>query len=87
MAGTIDLVQRCFTGLELRRDRVVLEPLWPKSLGKLEFTLRYRGHRLHLWVSGRSAQLSAESGVAAPIEVECRGETKQLKPGGTIRFG
>jgi alpha,alpha-trehalase len=86
MVGTIDLVQRCFTGLELRRDRVVLEPLWPKSLGKLEFTLRYRGHRLHLWVSGRSAQISAERGVAAPFEVKCRGQTKQLKPGGTVRF-
>jgi alpha,alpha-trehalase len=86
MAGTIDLVQRCFTGLELRSDRVVLEPLWPRSLGKLAFSLRYRGHRLHLWVSGRSAQISAEQGAAAPIEVECRGETKQLKPGGTIRF-
>ena len=86
MAGTIDLLQRCFTGLEIRRDRIVLGPLWPKSLGKLEFTFRYRGHRLRLSVIGRGATISAEPGDAPPIEIECRGEVKPLRPGCTIRF-
>ncbi len=86
MAGSIDLLQRCFTGLEIRRDRIVLGPMWPKSLGKLEFTFRYRGHRLHLGVVGRSATLSAEASDAAPVVVECRGETQALAAGGTVAF-
>jgi trehalose-phosphatase len=86
MAGSIDLLQRCFTGLEIRRDRIVLGPLWPEPLGKLEFTFRYRGHRLHLGVIGRSARLSAEPSDAPPVVVECRGETQSLTAGGTVEF-
>jgi trehalose/maltose hydrolase-like predicted phosphorylase len=86
MAGSIDLLQRCFTGLEIRRDRIVLGPLWPKSLGCLEFTFRYRGHRLRLAVIGRSATLNAEPGDAAPVVVECRGKTQTLCAGGTVEF-
>ncbi|WP_234834733.1 trehalose-phosphatase [Mycolicibacterium stellerae] len=86
MAGTIDLLQRCFTGLEVRRDRIVLGPLWPKSLGKLAFTFRYRGHRLRLGVSGRDATLSAEPGDAPPVLVECRGAEQTLVAGGTVEF-
>jgi alpha,alpha-trehalase len=86
MAGSIDLVQRCFAGLELRGDRIVVGPLWPESLGKLEFPLRYRGHRLRLRISGRRAAISAEPGNAAPIDVECRGRTQRLTSGCTVEF-
>lgn len=86
MAGSIDLLQRCFTGLEIRRDRIVVGPLWPKSAGRLEFTFRYRGHRLRLGVSGRDATLSAEPSDASPVLVECRGKTKSLVAGGTVEF-
>ncbi|BBX71359.1 trehalose-phosphatase [Mycolicibacterium psychrotolerans] len=86
MTGSIDLLQRCFTGLEIRRDRIVLGPLWPKALGRLEFTFRYRGHRLRLSVIGRSATLSAELGDALPVLVECRGLQQTLLAGGTVEF-
>ncbi len=86
MAGSIDLLQRCFTGLEIRSDRIVVGPLWPKSLGPLEFTFRYRGHRLRLQVAGRGATLRAEPGDAAPVTVECRGETQVLNAGASVSF-
>lgn len=86
MTGSIDLLQRCFTGLEIRRDRIVVGPLWPKSLGMLAFSFRYRGHRLHLSVIGRNASLSAEPGDAPPVEVECRGRTQILIAGKAIEF-
>ncbi|MBX7433663.1 trehalose-phosphatase [Mycobacterium sp. Y57] len=86
MAGSIDLVQRCFTGLEMRRDRIVVGPMWPPSLGTLEFTFRYRGHRLRLAVTGRTATLSAEPGDAAPVMVQCRDDCRTLAAGRTIVF-
>jgi alpha,alpha-trehalase len=86
MAGSIDLLQRCFTGLEFRRDRIVVAPLWPKSLGNLGFTLRYRGHRLRISVCGRSAAISAEPGDAPAVLVECRGRTELLKSGAAVTF-
>lgn len=86
MAGSIDLLQRCFTGLELRRDRIVVGPLWPESLGRLTFPFRYRGHRLRLSVRGRSATLGAEPGDVPPVVVECRGAEQTLVAGGTVHF-
>lgn len=87
MAGSIDLLQRCFTGLETRDDRLILSPQWPEGLGPIEFPFVYRGHRLHLELSGRRATLTAESGGAGPIDVECRGRIHQLMPGSTIEVG
>lgn len=86
MAGSIDLLQRCFTGLELRRDRIVVGPMWPTSLGRLTFTFRYRGHRLRISVAGRSATLSAEPGDAPPVIVESRGDTWELVAGSAVEF-
>ena len=84
MAGSVDLLQRCFTGLETRDDRLVLGPHWPEALGPIEFPFVYRGHRLHLRISGRTGDLTSEAGNAGPIMVECRGRVQHLLPGHTI---
>jgi alpha,alpha-trehalase len=86
MAGSVDLLQRCFTGLEFRADRIVLAPLWPEELGKLAFPFRYRGHRLHLEVNGRRAKISSDSEQTNVIDIECRGRVERLMPGRTIEF-
>ncbi|KAA1250162.1 trehalose-phosphatase [Mycobacterium simiae] len=86
MAGSVDFVQRCFTGLEIRGDRIVLSPLWPEYLGALGFPIHYRGHHLHLRVSGKGAEISVAPRDVAPVEVECRGRVEQLIPGSVVRF-
>jgi len=86
MAGSVDLMQRCFTGLETRGDRIVLSPHWPKTLGVLAFPFHYRGLHLHLRVSGKGAIISVDPRDAAGVEVECRGRVVQLMPGTTVRF-
>jgi alpha,alpha-trehalase len=86
MAGSVDLLQRCFTGLEFRADRIVLNPLWPESAGKLAFPLRYRGHRLHLEITGRRAKVSSDSEETNALDIECRGQVHHLMPGHTIEF-
>jgi len=84
MAGSVDLLQRCFTGLETRNNRLVLGPHWPEALGPIEFPFVYRGQRLHLRISGRAGTLTSEAGNAKPIPVECRGRVQYLLPGHTI---
>ena len=86
MAGSIDLLQRCFTGLETRADRLILNPMLPDSLGALRMPIYYRGYRLHLTVVGRCAEISAEPVDLPPIEVECRGRVQTLRPGTSMRF-
>jgi len=86
MAGSIDLLQRCFTGLETRADRLILSPMWPESLGALRMPVYYRGYRLHLTIVGRSAEISVDPADHPAIEVECRGRRQTLTPGMTLRF-
>ena len=86
MAGSVDLVQRCFTGLETRQDRIILSPHWPESAPALGFPIHYRGHRLYLRVSGKGAEVSADPRDVPPIEIECHGRVERLESGNTIRF-
>ena len=87
MAGSVDLLQRCFTGLETRRDRLVLGPMWPEDQGSFTCSLWYRGHRLHLEISGRTAEVTADPTGAPAIQVECRGRVQRLASGQSIRVG
>jgi len=86
MAGTVDLMQRCFTGLETRSNRIILSPHWPEKLGVLAIPIHYRGLHLHLRVSGKGVIISVDPRDAAGIEVECHGQVVQLLPGTTVRF-
>ncbi|MGY1938428.1 trehalose-phosphatase [Nocardia gipuzkoensis] len=86
MAGSVDLLQRCFTGMELRHDRLVFCPYWPETLGALSFPMIYRGHRLAVRVSGQGIEISSDPGASAPIEITCRDQTARLTPGETVRL-
>lgn len=86
MAGSIDLLQRCFTGLETRGDRLILNPMWPESLGALRLPIYYRGYRLHLTITGRTAEISVDPADHPAIEVECRGQVHTVTPGTTLHF-
>jgi len=86
MAGTIDLLQRCFAGVETRGDTLWLNPQWPTDLGTMEFDLVYRGRPLTVRVAGTSVRVSAGTGLQRPIQLHCRGESIVLGPGGTAEF-
>ena len=84
MSGSVDLLQRCFSGLEIRADRLVLCPQWPEALGLLEFGILYRGHRLRIQITGRKVEVTADAGIQPPIEIECRGQLAELRQGETV---
>jgi len=88
MAGSIDLLQRRFTGLEIDSDEALrFAPAWPPELGALTMTLRYRRHRLTIRVSADTVDVRSDPGTAAPVRV-CRGHrTALLHPGDSVAFG
>ena len=65
MAGTIDLLQRCYTGIELRDDVLRLHPVLPVELGSLAFSIRYRGHLVHLEFTPELVRVSCGSSTRA----------------------
>jgi trehalose-phosphatase len=86
MAGSVDLMQRCFTGLETRSDRIILSPHWPETLGVLAVPIHYRGLHLHLRVSGKGVIISVDPRDVGGVDVECHGRVVALTPGTTVRF-
>ncbi|GAA0527591.1 glycoside hydrolase family 65 protein [Saccharopolyspora thermophila] len=87
MAGSIDLLQRCFAGIEVRGGVLRLNPLWPAELGPLELSIRFRGQPLTIRVTGRTATVRTAAGhTREPVTCACGSRTIQLGPGETARF-
>jgi trehalose/maltose hydrolase-like predicted phosphorylase len=84
MAGSVDLLQRCFAGVETRADALILNPCWPTELGRLELDIRYRRHRLRLHVSDTSVRVTSAPGDDHPIRVRVRSHTVTLHPGQSV---
>ncbi|MCA8965666.1 MAG: glycoside hydrolase family 65 protein [Planctomycetes bacterium] len=84
MAGAIDLLQRCYTGLETRGDVLRLNPAIPDALGRLAFEVRYRGHLVHLDLTTSTATIRVDPDEGAPITVEIAGERHLLRAGHTL---
>ncbi len=81
MAGTVDLLQRGYTGLEIRGDVLWFNPAIPEELQALEFEIHYRSHRLQLRITPELLRLSTIPSDVAPIRVGFREEVVELQPG------
>jgi trehalose/maltose hydrolase-like predicted phosphorylase len=85
MAGTVDLLQRAFTGLETRRSSLGFEPLLPEALSAMRFRVRYRRH-LEVTVSITHSSLMIGGNTHPPgvLPVRIFGEEYRLNPGGSL---
>jgi alpha,alpha-trehalase len=81
MAGTLDIVQRGYTGLETLGDILRLDPSVPEALGSLAFTIRYRGHLVALELTPTVARVRVDLDEGEAITVAIRGELHHLVPG------
>jgi beta-phosphoglucomutase family hydrolase len=84
MAGTVDIVQRCYTGLEIRDDTVILNPLLPDELPSLEFDMHYRGHWLRLTIDHEHVSITSSPGPARPVRVHLREQAFTVRAGDRI---
>jgi beta-phosphoglucomutase family hydrolase len=75
MAGTVDLVQRALTGIEVSGDVLRLNPRLPAEVERLDMRIRYRGHSLDLRVTRDTLTVRGRDGGAAPIQLAVKGET------------
>jgi alpha,alpha-trehalase len=84
MAGTVDLVQRGYTGLEVREDTLWLKPELPDELGHLDFQIRYRRHLIDLHIANDRLELASQPGPAPPIRVGVEGRVIDLAAGSSV---
>jgi alpha,alpha-trehalase len=81
MAGTLDLLQRCYTGLELRGSELRFNPTLPDELNRLSFRMRYRKHSLTVDVTSASVAIASDPSDAEPISLVVNDQTLILQPG------
>jgi trehalose/maltose hydrolase-like predicted phosphorylase len=69
MAGTVDLVQRVSTGIEIKGDVLRLNPELPQEIERLDLSIRYRGHSIDLRLTRDALTVRGHDSAAAPISL------------------
>jgi trehalose/maltose hydrolase-like predicted phosphorylase len=87
MAGTVDLLERCYSGLEIRAEALWLNPCLPDELSRLSMVLVYRGHILYVEIEQNEVRIGVEGMPTAPATILIQGEPHLLVPGSRIVQG
>lgn len=86
MAGTVDILQRCYTGLEFHEDVVYLNPKIPQGLPRLCMRIKYRGNWFDLTLTPETMTVASSKCEMQPAKVSFRGTVYSLSPGQSLRF-
>jgi alpha,alpha-trehalase len=81
MAGTVDIVLRCLTGMRARGPVLRFEPALPPQVKQLHFSVHYRGHRIDVELAEDHVRLGSRPGPAQPIKVLVHDQTVELAAG------
>jgi trehalose/maltose hydrolase-like predicted phosphorylase len=86
MAGTVDLVQRCYGGIGTRGDVLTIDPTLPEELHELCFSIVYRKQQVDLQISTHRVvvRLPEDALRGAPVDVDVRGHRRVMGPGDTF---
>ncbi|MCY1065804.1 glycoside hydrolase family 65 protein [Nannocystis sp. RBIL2] len=86
MAGTIDIFQRCYTGLEAREGALWLRPALPDELKSVSFRLRHRCAWLSLAVRNDCVTVRVDDDAEHAVTVRVDGRAEEVGPGETRTF-
>ena len=84
MASTVDIVQRCYSGLETRGDALLFDPRLPAELKRLKFRLEYRRHLVEVEIDRERMHLASLTSDVRPISIGYHGRMFTLEPGGVL---
>lgn len=86
MAGTVDLIQRTTTGIEVTGEILRLNPRLPEDLERLDMRIRYRGHSLDLRLTQDALTVRCREPGIAPIRLGFKDEVHEVAGGTTHVF-
>lgn len=86
MAGTVDIFQRCLTGIEVRGGTLLVNPLLPDGIEEVQLRIHFRGHDLKIVADRGCIEITAQPTASPPLTVGYRGLFRQLAPGASTRF-
>jgi trehalose/maltose hydrolase-like predicted phosphorylase len=86
MAGTVDLIQRCFTGIEIRNEILWICPRLPNELDKMRLLIHFRGHSLELNISGGFLDINVKRSLTPAGKLAMDGVIYDFKQGSKFKF-
>ena len=86
MAGTVDIVLRCLTGLRAQDGMLRFDPALPPQVKQVRFSIHYRHHRIQVTLAEDHLEIASRPGEGRPIQVLVRDQTAELVPGASHRF-
>jgi alpha,alpha-trehalase len=81
MAGTVDLLQRGYLGLETRNDVIWFNPLLPAEVQSLTLDIRYRQRWMNLAVADGEFTVGVSVWGEGTVRIRLDGEVIELHPG------
>ena len=86
MTGTVDLLLRGYSGLEVADGVLRFKPSLPAGIKRVEFRILYRQRWITVALSGDDLELVSEATPRDPVPVEFRGERRELASAGRLTF-
>jgi trehalose/maltose hydrolase-like predicted phosphorylase len=87
MAGTLDVVQRCYAGTQIRDSVVYFDPRLPRRLDGLSFPMQFRTTPILVTLSANRLTLAVHpEGASQPIRAGIPGDVRELCPGDEAVF-
>jgi len=86
MAGTVDIIQRCYAGIEPRREALWLNPSLPESLKKMRFHMHYRGHSIEIEITHTKLRVVSKFSTEEKIQIKFHDQLYTLEPGEIKEF-
>ncbi|HEX2958179.1 MAG TPA: glycosyl hydrolase family 65 protein [Chitinispirillaceae bacterium] len=81
MAGTVDLILRCYSGIESRGDTLWFNPRLPSELKSVQFFIRYRKIWINITISSTKIVLWSRKGTMKPVKIGIGNTTFLFGPG------
>ena len=86
MAGTVNMIQVGYTGLETRGDVLWLNPCLPDDLGRLKMQIHYRGHNLSIEIVPGKLSITACRARKKTIRIGYKKTLYELDEGRTLEI-
>ena len=86
MAGTVDILQRCYTGLEFHDDVLFFNPSIPRGLTKLSMRIKYRGNWFDITATPESMTIASGKGGLQATKISFQDKIHKLEPGTSVTF-
>jgi trehalose/maltose hydrolase-like predicted phosphorylase len=86
MAGSLDLVQRCYSGIEVRENVLWIKPELPERITEIKFRIIYRRHWISITINHESLVISFEEGWSNTVNIGVKATIYEFSKGEERKF-